>query len=171
MFEVRGEILTVPAKKGDIRNLTRTPGVHERYPAWSPDGQRIAYFSDASGEYELVLADQTGLEEKNVISLGKQTLLLYARSGRPTAQKSPTPTRRSTCTTSTWRQQTPVLVDTDTYDHPERSLNPAWSPDSKWIAYTKRLETHIRAVFLYELETRRVPPGHRWLERRHVCLL
>ena len=44
-------------------------------------------------------------------------------------------------------------MDTDTYDHPERSLNPAWSPDSKWIAYTKRLETHIRALFLYELES------------------
>ena len=44
-------------------------------------------------------------------------------------------------------------MDTDTYDHPERSLNPVWSPDSKWIAYTKRLDTHIRAVFLYELAT------------------
>ena len=64
VFEARGEIFTVPAKKGDIRNLTRTPGVHERDPAWSPDGQRIAYFSDASGAYDLVLSDQTGLGEK-----------------------------------------------------------------------------------------------------------
>ncbi|MCB0187263.1 MAG: PD40 domain-containing protein, partial [Caldilineaceae bacterium] len=47
VFEARGEILTVPAKKGDVRNLTRTPDVHERFPAWSPDGKQIAYFSDA----------------------------------------------------------------------------------------------------------------------------
>ncbi len=51
VFELRGEILTVPAEKGDSRNLTNTPGAHERSPAWSPDGTRVAYFSDASGEY------------------------------------------------------------------------------------------------------------------------
>ena len=53
-FEARGEILTVPAEKGDIHNLTNTPGADERYPAWSPDGTRIAYFSDESGEYRPV---------------------------------------------------------------------------------------------------------------------
>ena len=47
----------------------------------------------------------------------------------------------------------PILVDTDSYDHPNRSLHPVWSPDSKWIAYTKRLANHLRAVFLYELAT------------------
>src|SRR5271170_7253746 len=55
VFEARGEILTVPAEKGDIRNLTRPPGVAERDPAWSPDGKSIAYFSDESGEYALHL--------------------------------------------------------------------------------------------------------------------
>jgi tricorn protease len=45
-MEVRGEILTAPTKKGDVRNITNTPGVHEREPAWSPDGRWIAYFSD-----------------------------------------------------------------------------------------------------------------------------
>ena len=56
VFEFRGEILTVPAEKGDARNLTNSVGVHERSPSWSPDGTRIAYFSDASGEYELHVA-------------------------------------------------------------------------------------------------------------------
>ncbi len=60
VFEFRGEIVTVPAEKGDVRNLTASPGAHERSPEWSPDGSRIAYFSDASGEYELHVAPQDG---------------------------------------------------------------------------------------------------------------
>src|SRR5207253_864348 len=60
IFEARGELLTVPAEKGEIRNLTNTPGVAERSPAWSPDGQWIAYFSDESGEYALHVRDQSG---------------------------------------------------------------------------------------------------------------
>ena len=60
VFEAHGEILTVPAEKGDIRNLTNTPGVMERDPAWSPDGKSIAYFSDESGEYALHIKPQNG---------------------------------------------------------------------------------------------------------------
>jgi len=51
VFEARGEILTVPAEKGDTRNLTRTTAAAERDPAWSPDGASIAFLSDESGEY------------------------------------------------------------------------------------------------------------------------
>jgi C-terminal processing protease CtpA/Prc len=63
VFEARGEILTVPAEKGDIRNLTNTPGANERNPAWSPDGRRIAFFSDESGEYALHFTASTNSGE------------------------------------------------------------------------------------------------------------
>ena len=69
MLEYRGEIITVPAKKGDPRNLTETPGVHERSPIWSPDGKSIAYFSDASGEYALQIRAQDGKGEPRVLAL------------------------------------------------------------------------------------------------------
>jgi len=59
-FEYRGDIVTVPAEKGDIRAVTSTTGTHERSPAWSPDGTQLAYFSDASGEYELHIGAQDG---------------------------------------------------------------------------------------------------------------
>lgn len=191
VFEVRGEVLTVPAKKGDVRNLTRTPGVHERSPAWSPDGKRIAYFSDASGEYQLVLRDQAGMQTPEVIDLGAATFfydlkwspdgqkILYtdkrlnlfyldvrATDSQPsTTNDQPLTTDEGTATAApetaatessnyqTPPLRTPILVDTDTYDHPNRSLHPVWSPDSKWLAYTKRLNNHLRAVFLYELAT------------------
>lgn len=71
VFEARGEIVTVPAEHGPVLNLTRSSGVAERYPSWSPDGTTIAYWSDRSGEYELWLrpADGSGTERR-VTSLG-----------------------------------------------------------------------------------------------------
>ena len=63
VFEAHGEVLTAPAEKGDIRNLTNTPGVMERDPSWSPDGKWVAYFSDESGEYQLFLKNPDGMGE------------------------------------------------------------------------------------------------------------
>ena len=82
VFEARGEILTVPVEKGDVRNLTHTPAVAERDPAWSPDGKSIAYFSDESGEYELEIRDQNGMGEAKTDRA--RTVVLSTRpSGRP----------------------------------------------------------------------------------------
>ncbi|MEE8522664.1 MAG: peptidase S41, partial [Thermoanaerobaculia bacterium] len=71
VFEARGEVLTVPAKHGIVRNLTRSSGFAERWPAWSPDGEKIAYSSDRTGEYEIAVraADGSG-EEKILTALG-----------------------------------------------------------------------------------------------------
>lgn len=152
VFEARGDIFTVPAKKGDIRNLTRTPGVHERYPSWSPDGKWIAYLCDASGEYQLMLRGQKGMGEPVVHSLGDPTFY-YAPQWSPDSKKIVYTDKRLNLFYLNLDAKTPVLIDTDTYDHPWRSLSPVWSPNSKWIAYTKRLDNHLRAVFLYELAT------------------
>ena len=171
VFEARGEIFTLPAKKGDARNLTQTAGICERDPAWSPDGKSIAYFSDASGEYELVISDQKGIE-KTFIPLGKRSFF-YSPTWSPDSKKiaftdkalnlyyinlkpagSQAPAGDQPPAPPVEQPKEIVQVDTDTYDHPERSLNPAWSPDSQWLAYTKRLNSQIRAVFLYELVSR-----------------
>ncbi len=61
LFDFRGEIITVPAEKGDPRNITQTNGAHEKYPAWSPDGRYIAFLSDATGEYKLCIQPQDGM--------------------------------------------------------------------------------------------------------------
>lgn len=154
LFEARGEIFTVPAEKGNIRNITKTPGINDRFPAWSPDGKWIAYLSDASGEYQLLLRDQKGLEEPRRISLGDPTFY-YSPKWSPDSKKIVYTDKRLNLYYLDMDEKKPVLVDSDTYDHPQRSLDPAWAPDSKWLAYAKRLDNHLRAVFFYELASRK----------------
>ena len=87
VFEARGEILTVPAEKGDVRNLTNSSGAAERDPAWSPDGRWIAYFSDESGEYALHLRDQTGRGEVKKIALTVPPSFYYSPTWSPDSKK------------------------------------------------------------------------------------
>ena len=87
VFEARGEIVTVPADKGDFRNVTRSPGVADRTPAWSPDGKRIAWFCEDSGEYSLCLRDQNGIGEINKISLTNQHTFFYSPKWSPDSKK------------------------------------------------------------------------------------
>ncbi|MGE5570184.1 MAG: S41 family peptidase [Rhodospirillales bacterium] len=151
VFEARGEILTVPAEKGDVRNLTNTPGVAERYPAWSPDGKRIAYFSDESGEYALHVRAQNGLGD--VVKIALAPGFYYSPVWSPDSKKILYTDHAINIWFLDLEKRTPVRVDTDTYHSPEGGLDPVWSPDSRWIAYTKQLESHMRAVFAYSIET------------------
>jgi len=153
VFQARGEILSVPAEKGDPRNLTNTPGVAERDPAWSPDGKWIAYFSDESGEYALHLREQSGQGEVKKINLGNPPSYFYSPVWSPDSKKIAFHDKRLNLWYVEVDKGTPVKADTDLYDHPDRSLDPMWSPDSKWIGYTKRLRSQFHAVFVYSLET------------------
>ena len=152
VFEARGEIFTVPADKGDVRNLTNTPGVAERNPAWSPDGKQIAYFSDESGEYMLHLRDQNGLGQVTKIGLGTPPAFYYDPTWSPDGKKIAYQDSQRQLWFIDLEKKMPVRIDQDTYVTPERGLNPDWSPDSRWITYTKLLKNHLRAVFLYSLE-------------------
>jgi tricorn protease len=153
VFEARGEILSVPAEKGNARNLTNSPGVADRDPAWSPDGKWIAYFSDASGEYALHLRDQSGMGEVKRISLGKPSSYFYAPSFSPDSKKIVYTDKRLNVWYVDIDKGTPVKVDTTTYENPFPVLDPSWSPDSKWIVYTKQLRNRLCAVHVYSLET------------------
>ena len=153
-FEARGEIFTVPAEKGQPRNLTQSSGIHERSPIWSPDGRDIAWLSDDGGEYQLVIAEQTGVSKPRTIALpskgffsapvwspdGKQLLLEDNHLGLWAIDVA---------------SGASVKLDTDTYDDPGRRFDAAWSPDSQWIAYSKSLDSHLRAIFLYSIADKR----------------
>ena len=151
VFEARGEILTVPAEKGDARNLTRTPGVAERSPSWSPDGQSIAFFSDETGEYQLHIAPQTGLGEVKKFDLG-QKAFFYAPTWSPDGKKILFRDSSVTLHYIDLESKKLTRVDSDYYDVPSRDdMNPSWSPDSKWIVYTRMQKNFMRAVTVYSL--------------------
>src|SRR5688572_30033439 len=86
VVEARGEIFTIPAEKGDVRNLTNSSGSAERDPAWSPDGKFISYFSDKSGEYRLYIEAQDGLTPPREIVL-KNPTHYYTASWSPDSTK------------------------------------------------------------------------------------
>jgi tricorn protease len=152
LFEAHGEILTAPAEKGAIRNLTNTPGTMERDPAWSPDGKLVAYFSDESGEYQLFLKSPDGMGPARKISLGTPASFYYDPIWSPDSKKIAFSDKRLNIWYIDLAKGTPVKIDTDTYDAPQRTLNPVWSPDSRWIAYSKTLPSHMHAIFAYSLE-------------------
>ncbi len=153
VFEAHGEILTVPAEHGDVRNITNSPAVADRYPAWSPDGKSIAYFSDESGEYALHIKNQDGMGEVKKVSLGEPPSFFYNPTWSPDSKKIVYTDKRLSVWYVDLDKGTPVKIDTDVFETPQMTLNPSWSPDSEWIAYTKLMGNHMHAVFVYSLET------------------
>jgi tricorn protease len=150
VFEAHGEILTVPAAKGDVRNLTNTTGVAERDPSWSPDGQSLAYFSDESGEYQLHVRPQNGLGAVRKFTLGEAPSFYYHPVWSPDGKKIAYTDKRMNFWVLDLAGGKSTKVDTGPYDGFLEL--PSWSPDSRWLAYIKQLKSGFSAVFLYSLE-------------------
>src|SRR5437868_2768489 len=149
-FEARGEIFTVPAEKGDYRNLTQSPGAHDRSPAWSPDGSQLAWLSDASGEYQLMLGDPLGVTTPRTIALAS-TAFFSASAWSPDGTQILLQDNHRNLWMIEVASGKATKVDTDNYPDPVRSFDATWSPDSKWVAYSKNLPSHLRAIFIYSL--------------------
>ena len=153
VFEAWGEIFTVPTDKGDVRNLTQSPAVADRDPAWSPDGKSIAYFSDESGEYELCIRDQNGLGTVRRINLGNPPTFYYSPTWSPDSKKIAYFDKRLHLWYLELDKPTPKVVDTDYYwTFANNPLSQTWSPDSKWIAYSRQLVNGQHAVFVYSID-------------------
>ncbi len=150
LFDYRGEIVTAPVEHGDVENLTQTPGAHESYPAWSPDGKTVAYFSDASGEYALHLRSAAGQEVREIelegtgfyayphwspdskkvafVDNGRNLYLLDVASG--SVKK--------------------VGQDTNYFPGPYRDLFGSWSPAGRYLAYTSISGTNFERAYVYD---------------------
>jgi len=157
VFEAHGDIFTVPAEHGDIRNLTSSPGVMERDPAWSPDGKWIAYFSDASGEYTLRLRDQKGLQPERVFQLEPQPSFYYTPLWSPDSKKIAYADKHLGIYYIDLAQEHPHAIKIA--EQPYEAFGPnlldaSWSPDSRYLAYSKQLPSFLHAIFAYDAATK-----------------
>jgi tricorn protease len=150
LFGARGDIFTVPARQGATRNLTRTPGIHERNSVWSPDGAWIAYVSDATGEDEIYIRPQDGSGEAKKLTSGADTYK-YGLDWSPDSKRILWSDKKNRIQFVTVESSEVTLVD----QSPAWEIHDfTWSPDSRWIAYARPEERRFPNIQLYSLETR-----------------
>ena len=154
VFEAHGEIFTVPAEKGDVRNLTNTSNAAERDPAWSPDGRSVAYFSDAAGEYKLYIRGQDALAAPKVIDLSPDPTYFYSPRWSPDSKRVLFSDKRLNLWYVNIDGGQPIKVDTDLREGFSPSgFSASFSPDGKWILYARALPSFENAAFLYSIES------------------
>ncbi|MBM3908986.1 MAG: PD40 domain-containing protein, partial [Gemmatimonadetes bacterium] len=152
LVEARGEVFTIPAEKGDVRNLAPSSGSAEKNPAWSPDGKFISYFSDRSGEYKLYIESADGLTPPREITLPNHKQY-YTPAWSPDGKRILyTDTDLKLWVLDVASGQAKVVGD-DPWMVPQRTMNPVWSPDSKWIAYVRHRNSLYREIVAVNVET------------------
>lgn len=155
LFEARGEIFSVPAEHGPVFNLTQSSGVAERFPAWSPDGKRFAYWTDRTGEYELAIRSNAVSSSETILTSlgpGYRYRLFWSPDSRKLAFAD--------------HQLKIWIVDTEDKSQIEvhqlqwiyhgglQAYRVMWSPDSRWLTYSAMVDNGNEAVFLFDTKNR-----------------
>jgi tricorn protease len=154
VFEARGDVFTVPAEHGSIRNLTRSSGVWERYPTWSPNGKWVAYLSDRTGEYELYITPQNGMGQETRITFDG-SMFRYGPVWSPDNTKLLYADKDLRLWYVDIHEKKPVLIDQGHYGE---IRDYAWSPDSQWVTYSKQSRNQYGVIELYSLATKKITP-------------
>jgi tricorn protease len=145
VFSARGDVFTVPAKEGSIRQITRTPGIREKYVAWSPDGRWIAYMSDRSGGDELYIAPQDGAGSEVQLTTGGAPFRMPPLWS-PDSRKIAYADKDLRLFYVDINDKKPVEIDRGEYGE---ITDYDWSPDSKWVAYAKAVQNTYSVVYMY----------------------
>ncbi len=151
IFEARGEIFTVPVEHGDTRNLTKSSGVADRAPVWSPDGDEVAWFSDPGDGYRLLLGSQDGLGDVRSFPLGESKMVwepTWSPDGKHIAFVDDDVRVRVFAVESGQIK----TVDIGGTNLERGGMGLVWSPDSQWLAYSKTHPNNLRRVVVWSLE-------------------
>jgi len=157
LIQARGDVFSVPAENGYVKDMTRTSGVAERYPAWSPDGKWIAYWSDQSGEYELWLSDADNESPpKKLTNYGPG--YRYRPYWSPDSKKLAfiDKSMRIRIFDITTNQTTEVDKALRFTHGALENFSVTWTPDSRWMAYNRDLENYHRAIFIYDYNNKKL---------------
>ncbi len=150
LFEARGEVFTVPVEKGDARNLTRSSGAADRAPVWSPDGQRVAWFSDEGAGYRLLIGNADGLGTPRAIAIG-DAKMAWSPAWSPDGNHIAFVDNKVRLRVVNLASGTITVADTGGGSTDLNAMRPVWSPDSKWLAYAKSYPNQFRRVVLWSL--------------------
>jgi len=154
LFGAHGEVFTVPEKNGETRNLTKSSGVHERNSKWSPDGKYISFISDKTGEDEIYIQVQDGSKSAVQITLNGETYK-YQAYWSADSKKIMWSDRKQRLRYIDIN--TKSIIDID-YDPVFEIRDYKWSPDSKWVVYTKNNENRFGQVYIYSIEQKKSYP-------------
>jgi tricorn protease len=157
LFEARGEIFSVPTENGPVINLTQSSGVADRYPAYSPNGKYAAYFSDGSGEYELTIRDlEKPSQEKTLTSLGEG--YRYKLFWSPNSKALAFIDQTMTVYIYDMDKNKTTKVDQQLwlYEGGLQNFSVSWSSDSRYIAYTKDLESSSTAIAIFDTKDQKI---------------
>ena len=153
-FDARGDIFTVPVTSGVTKDLTLSSGVHDRDVAWSPNGKYLSFISDQTGEDEIYIINQDGTEPPVQITKDADTYK-YFPVWSPDSKKllwSDKMLRLQYVDIET--KEVTVIAETKEFEYRDY----AWSPDSKWIAYTQPAQRGESRIYIYELATKKSAP-------------
>ncbi len=149
VFSARGEVFSVPGKKGITYNLTQSPGIHERNVSWSPDGKCIAFISDKSGEFEIYIQKQDGSEPAKKITQDADTYI-FNYQWSPDSKKMLYHDRKLRLNMVDIETGKLTLVEQGEYGH---LSSYDWSPDNKWIVYDYPTDNNYSMIKIYNVET------------------
>jgi len=165
VIEARGELFSVPKEKGVVYNLTNSSGSAERYPAWSPDGKRVAYWSDASGEYQLTLKDMSKIDSHPKTLTNTKSKFKYNIFWSPNSDKLVyiDNAMRIRLFDINSKEITDIDKALYKYEGGLESFTVSWSKDGRFVTYSRGLDNQHDAIFIYDTEnekTHQVTSGY-----------
>lgn len=154
----RGEVFNLPVEKGVTKNITRSPGAHDRDAQWSPDGTQIAYISDATGETELYLQNAAGGEPMQLTH--KNDTYIRGFKWSPDSKKIVYMDRKNRVNLLDVASGKVSLLLQDPMGVPG---GVTFSPDSEWLTYTRMGKNEINVVYVYNIaEKKEYPVTDKW---------